>query len=121
MKAAVMPHLKCDACKTRLYRAGSSDGPVHDLCPGCGSPLDPVAELANVVGFRRIGFRDSSAEGGAPGARDRLADRVGDLVAHRAAREVILAEARLDAECWIDDGESLRVEAVPLPRPPTNA
>src|SRR5947208_281911 len=115
-----MPHLKCEACQTRLYRAGSSAGPVHDLCPGCGSALAAVGELAEVVGFRRIGLRDGCAEGAAPGARDPLADRVGDLVARRAAREAILAEARLDAECWIEDGRSPRVEALPLPRPETN-
>src|SRR5437867_7835864 len=114
-----MPHLKCEACKIRQYRPGSSAVPVHDRCPGCGSPLDPVGELAQVVGFRRIGFHDASAEGGAPGARDPLADRVGDLVVRRAAREAILAEALLDAERWIDDRGSLRVDAVPLPRPET--
>ena len=32
-----MAHLKCLACKTRLY---SSEGdPIGELCPVCGSPL----------------------------------------------------------------------------------
>jgi hypothetical protein len=68
-----------------------------------------------------MGLRDGSAQGGAPGARDPLVDRVGDLIARRVAREAILAEARLDAERWIDDVGSLRVEAAALSRPQTNA
>jgi hypothetical protein len=47
-----MPHFKCVACKTRLYSAVGPDDLVGDLCPGCGSLLEPVGELAEIVGFR---------------------------------------------------------------------
>ena len=50
----VMPHFKCVRCKARLYsEAGPADS-VGDLCPGCGSLLEPVGELAEIVGFRSI-------------------------------------------------------------------
>ena len=50
-----MPHLKCQPCRNRLYRAGSGDQ-VGDLCPACGSLLEPVGQLAEVVGFRLVRF-----------------------------------------------------------------
>jgi hypothetical protein len=105
-----MPHLKCVTCKTRLYSPGGWADLNSDLCPGCGSLLEPVGELAEVVGFRLIKSRDSSADDGATSTHGRLADRVGDLIARRDAA---LAQARLDAERWVDDGGRFRGEAVP--------
>jgi hypothetical protein len=49
-----MPHFKCIACKTRLYSPADPVDPVGDLCPGCGSLLEPVGELSEIVGFRSI-------------------------------------------------------------------
>jgi hypothetical protein len=34
-------HFKCVDCRIRLYRAAGSDDLVGDLCPGCGSFLEP--------------------------------------------------------------------------------
>lgn len=104
-----MSHFKCLACKTRLYSAAGPDDLVGDLCPGCGSLLEPVGELAEIVGFRSIKPRDSAAEDGPPGRHQRIADRVEDFFARR---EAILAQARLDAERWIDDSGSFSPEAV---------
>ena len=39
-----MPHFKCLACKTRLYSAAGPGDLVGDLCPTCGSLLEPGAE-----------------------------------------------------------------------------
>jgi hypothetical protein len=100
-----MPHYKCVACKVRLHSAGRPADLVGDLCPGCGSLLEPVGELAEVVGFRSITSRD----GDAPGTHQRLADTVGDFV---ALREAIRAQARRDADRWLDDGGSFSPEAV---------
>jgi hypothetical protein len=111
-----MPHFKCAACKLRLDAAASPADMVGDLCPGCGSLLEPVGDLSEIVGFRSI--RSREAAGDAPGAHEQIADRVDDFLARR---RVILARARLDAQRWIDDGGSFRPEAVPLPRPETNA
>jgi hypothetical protein len=44
-----VPHLKCVTCRTRLYSATDAAG----VCDGCGAPLEPVAELAELVGYRR--------------------------------------------------------------------
>lgn len=113
-----MPHFKCVACKTRLYSAASPPDLVGDLCPECGSLLEPVGELAEIVGFRAIKARDGAAGGGALSSRRRLSDRVGDLIARREAVQV---QARLDAQRWVDDGGSFRAaEAVSLPLPETD-
>jgi hypothetical protein len=112
-----MPHFKCLACETRLYSAAGPADLVGDLCPGCGSLLEPVGELAEVVGFRSIRSRESAADGGASGTHQRIADRFGDFIARR---EAILAQARLDARRWVDDGGRFRPERVPLPRPETS-
>jgi hypothetical protein len=85
-----MPHFKCVACRTRLYSAAGPADLVGDLCPGCGSLLEPVGERAEVVGFRSIRSRDSAADGGPPGAHQRIAERFGDFI---AGREAILAQA----------------------------
>ena len=104
-----MPHSKCVACKTRLYTAAGSDDLVGDLCPGCGSLLEPVGELAEIVGFRSIRARDCAVDDGPPGAHQRIADRVDDLFARR---EAILAQARLDAGRWVDEGGSCSPDGV---------
>jgi hypothetical protein len=108
-----MPLFKCLACKTRLYSPAARDDLVGDLCPGCGSLLEPVGEPAEVAGFRSIRVRASAADGGAAGTHQRIADRFGDLVARR---EAFLARAQLDARRWVDDDGRFRAEAVPLAR-----
>jgi hypothetical protein len=115
-----MPHYKCVACKTRLYSAGHPPELVGDLCPECGSLLEPVGELTEVVGFRSIRSRDGAADDEAPGTHQQIAARVDDFLARRAE---ILAQARLDAERWVDEGGSFRAEAVAvaMPRPETNS
>ena len=76
-----MPHFKCVACKTRLYSAVGPDDLVGDLCPGCGSLLEPVGELAEIVGFRSIRDRDSAVDDSSPGTHQRIAGRVDDFFA----------------------------------------
>ena len=81
-----MPHLKCVACKGRLYRSATmSDEP----CPGCGAALEPVGELPEVVGFRLL---ETYEEPAADGAR-RLADRVADMRDRREAEQAGIALA----------------------------
>jgi hypothetical protein len=92
-----MPHYKCVACKSRLHSAGSPADDVGDLCPGCGAPLEPVGELAEIVGFRSIKPGDNAPDGDAP---------------ILALRKAIRAQARRDAERWLDDGGSFNPEAV---------
>ena len=61
-----MPHLKCAGCKARLYSPASSADPVGDVCPDCGCLLEPVEELAELVGFRSIKSPDGRVEAVAP-------------------------------------------------------
>jgi hypothetical protein len=111
-----MPTFRCLACKTRLYSPAGPDDLIGDLCPGCGSLLEPVGEPAEVAGFRSIRARAGAADGGAAGTHQRIADRFGDFVARR---EAFLAQAQLDARRWIDDDGRFRAQAVPMARPET--
>jgi rRNA maturation endonuclease Nob1 len=50
-----MAHLKCLACKTRLY---STEGdPIGDRCPVCGSPLVAFALPATTSTATRFSTR----------------------------------------------------------------
>jgi hypothetical protein len=108
-KGGLVPHFKCVACKTCLYSAVGPDDLVGDLCPGCGSLLEPVAQLAEIVGFRSIRDREGAVDDSPPGAHERIAGRVHDFFARR---EAFLAQARLDAGRWVDGGGSFSREAV---------
>jgi hypothetical protein len=55
-----MPHFKCDACKTRVHSQEHSPQVVY-LCLGCGGLLEPVTELAEVVGYRKAAQSVSSS------------------------------------------------------------
>jgi hypothetical protein len=109
LEAALMPHFKCSACRTRLYSPAAPTDLVGDLCPECGSLLEPVAELADLVGFRSIRYRDHAADDTAPGRHRQIADRVDDFFARREASD---AQAQLDADRWADDGGSFSPEPV---------
>jgi hypothetical protein len=98
-----MPHFKCVACRTRLYSAATLDDLVGDLCPGCGSLLEPVGELAEIVGFQAVKQRDGAADDSRPRRPEPIGGRVDALFARRKA---LLAHARLD------DGDSFSPEAV---------
>ena len=76
-----MPHFKCDACQTRLYRARAPREQVGDLCTECGTLLEPVSELAELVGLRSIRPRD-----GDPGRHQLIADRTYDFLGYRDRR-----------------------------------
>jgi hypothetical protein len=110
-----MPHFKCMACRTRLYSAGNPADSAARVCPGCGEQFEPVGTPAELVGFRSVTAPGGGAAGGAPGMS------VGDIT---GLRQAIQAQARrdaLDAGRWIDDGGSLRADAVAMPRPPTTS
>ena len=56
-----MRDFKCVACKIRTRRAAVSAHDAGDACPGCGSQLEPVRRLADVVGFRWVTTTDGNA------------------------------------------------------------
>jgi hypothetical protein len=85
-----MPHYKCVTCRTRLRASKPATAALRDLCPHCGSLLEPVSDLAEVVGFRAIASVDGPAAGSGASAHERIAQRIGDLVTHRGrARELV--------------------------------
>ena len=110
-----MPHYKCAACRARLHVSGSPAEHVACRCPECGSLLEPVADLAELVGFRSIG-PVGPAGAAAPEPRRRIAGRVDEFVRRRAG---LLERDRFAAERWLDDGDEQRAGAVALPPPET--
>jgi hypothetical protein len=78
-----MAYLKCLACRTRLQSTESPADPIGDLCPVCGSLLEPVGDLGEIVGYRLIESPDSSSHSGASRAGRLIAGRVGEIVAGR--------------------------------------
>ena len=96
-----MTYFKCVTCKARLYSAASPNSLVRDLCPGCGAMLEPVGELAELVGYRSIELRDDPAKPQA--GHGVVIDRFAEVLAGTRARS---AQAALDAERWLDDGGS---------------
>jgi hypothetical protein len=113
-----MPHYKCEACKARLHVSEKSAELVGDLCPGCGSLLEPVTELSQLVGFRSITSRDSDAATEEPAPHQRIAALLDEFVARRTS---IVERQRLGAEPWLDDSDEPDAAAVVLPPPPTHA
>ena len=53
-----MPHYKCVTCTTRLTAAGAPPG----SCEACGSVLEPVGGLSEIVGYRLVQPRAESFE-----------------------------------------------------------
>jgi hypothetical protein len=104
-----MVYFKCLACRTRLAGVGSPPDLIGDLCPICGSLLEPVDALGEVVGFRSIEARDNATRSDPPGTHERIAERVEDF---HSGRRAMRAQARVDAQRWIDDGGSFRARPV---------
>jgi hypothetical protein len=112
----------CVACKIRSHTVEKCDDFVRELCPECGSLLEPVDGLSSVLGFQLIDSRDYDADAdaaaGGSGDQVQIADCVQDMVSRRSA---LLALERFDAE--FDDyggGAGLSTGAVALPWPDTN-
>jgi hypothetical protein len=101
-----VPHFKCVACRNRLSTSEDRDDGVGDLCPDCGSLLEPVSELSEIVGFRSIQARGTADFAS---AHQRLADRVGEI---RAEREARAGRDPLDPSRWLDEDGSFDPEAV---------
>ena len=86
-----MAHLKCLACKTRLQSTESPADPIGDLCPVCGSLLEPVGDLGEIVGYRVIESPDGSSHSGASRTGRLIAGRVGEIVARRELKHRLRA------------------------------
>jgi hypothetical protein len=58
-----VPYFKCVPCKIRVSATGARTALTEGGCPGCGSALEPVAELTEVIGFRSANLLDPPAPG----------------------------------------------------------
>ena len=76
-----MPYLDCLACNTRLYSTDCQADSIGDLCPDCGSLLEPVGDLGEIVRYRVIETRGSTSPHGASRAGRLIAGRVREIIA----------------------------------------
>jgi hypothetical protein len=100
-----MPHLKCTACKGRIDSSQSLQDTVGGPCPRCGSPLEDVTRLHEVMGFQAISRDPSETPLAGAGYRD-LAARV-DRV---RGRDQAAPEPPFDSSRWLDDVDGLTAE-----------
>ena len=86
-----MAHSKCLSCRARVWRERSSP---DDLCPGCGGPLEPVGELAELVGLRSLRARPKQERRWAPDESTRISAQIRETIARNDAER----RRRIDAE-----------------------
>ena len=91
-----MAHLKCLACKTRLQSTESPADPIGDLCPVCGSLMEPLGDVGEIVGYRVIESPDSSSHSGASRAGRLIAGRVGEILARRELKHRLRARLAIE-------------------------
>jgi hypothetical protein len=53
-----MAYFECDTCSARFYSAAKLDSLIDDVCPDCGTRLEAVGEMLDVVGYRSIAPRE---------------------------------------------------------------
>ena len=105
-----MPHFKCLACKTRLQSTESPADLIGDLCPVCGSLMEPVGDLGEIVGYRVIESPDGSSHSGASRAGWVIVGRAGEILARSEPKHRI--RARLGIEGCDAHPVSPHVQAV---------
>jgi hypothetical protein len=83
------PHSKCPECKTRLDTTEGQAEPVGDLCPVCGSLLESVGDLGEIVASRVLETRGATLHSGSWRARQ-LIGRGGEIIARRELRHALV-------------------------------
>jgi hypothetical protein len=111
-----MAHRMGVACRIRSQTTQESDDCVDQLCPDCGSLLEPVHALSSIIGFRSIVAPGSDAGAAGVGDQTRLAGPPQSIFSRRGA----FGLARFDAEfAEYGDDDGLCAGAVSLPWPDT--
>jgi hypothetical protein len=82
------------SCRARVWRDGPPADHLDDLCPGCGGPLDPVADLTELVGLRCLRARPREAHRHPVDFSSRLSDQIRETIARNDAER----ERRRDDE-----------------------
>jgi hypothetical protein len=52
-----MAYFECGTCRAHFYSAAKLDSLIDDMCPACGTRLEAVGEMLDVVGYRSIAPR----------------------------------------------------------------
>ena len=86
-----MAHLKCLACKTRLQSTEGRADPIGGLCSVCGSLLEPVGDVGDIVGYRVIETRGGMSHSGASRTGRLIVGRVGEILARRELKHRLRA------------------------------
>jgi hypothetical protein len=80
-----MAHFKCLHCRSRVWLEGAQ---TADLCPGCGSELEPVAELSELVGLRALRTRPHGTHRDSPDRFDRISLQIREAIAKHDAERI---------------------------------
>lgn len=112
-----MPHYACVTCNTRVRAAQMPAEPVSEPCPRCGCLLEPVVDLADLVGSQLINRRDQSATSVLAPSHGAIAAHLDEFIARRAER-LERRRAVLVAACGLgSDDPPADAVAVALPPP----
>jgi hypothetical protein len=76
--------------------------------------LEPVGDLAEIVGYRVIETRGSTSHSGASGAGQLIADRVGEIIVQRKLKHALV---RLEIERCDADSVSPQLQPLALALP----
>ena len=68
-----------------MWREGPAADHLHDLCPGCGGPLEAVAELSELVGLRSLRARPQRNGVRAPDLSARISQQIRETIARNDA------------------------------------
>jgi hypothetical protein len=80
-----MAHSKCLACRARVWRDGPPADHLDDLCPGCGGPLEAVADLAELIGLRSLRARPRPVHRRPPDLSARISQQIRETIARNDA------------------------------------
>jgi hypothetical protein len=89
-----MAHSKCSPCRARVWREGPAADHVDDLCPGCGGPLESVAELSELIGLRCLRGRPRRPVANSGENFHRISEQIREAIARNDAER----QRRIDAE-----------------------
>ena len=93
-----MAHSKCLTCRARVWREGNATDHVHDLCPGCGGPLEPISDLSELIGLRSLRSRPRSVRRALPDRSQRIAAEIRETIARHDAERQRRTDARPRAD-----------------------
>jgi len=114
-----MPHYKCATCKIPPSRLRAPAELVGDLCPECGSLLEPAAGVAELIGYRTVEPQDHQADPIRSGSHQQIRQITSMIfVARRAAR--LRPRTRLPRSPELARSTRRDVAAVALPLPGKN-